>query len=177
MNQWLLATFGVTAPAYIAPRTERISGNGRHAAISLGVGENEAKRIGGDFESKLISALGIYYENLWVDRGAGGDEARRVTAAVEESGVGDRVRFWEGSFAGFASIISQCDFYSGYESAGQHAAAAAGVSTVSIFAGAPSERFFRRWSPAGHRKIVKIAADGRAPDEVLNEFVTWIAVD
>ncbi len=75
-----------------------------------------------------------------------------------------------GSFAGFASIISQCDFYTGYDSAGQHAAAAAGVPLISIFAGAPSERFRQRWSPAGQGRIEVIDADSLTPNACLERF-------
>ncbi len=175
--RWLQTTFGVSGSAYIAPRGEPVSGAGRRAAISLGVGENESKRLGGDFETRLIEVSGMHFETVWVDRGVGGDEARRVTAAVEAGLVADRVRFWEGGFAGFASIISQSDFYAGYDSAGQHAAAAAGVPLISIFAGAPSERFARRWTPAGHRNVLRILTDGMTPEAVLEEFVTWMPLD
>ncbi len=177
VSHWLQATFGVSAPAYIAPRLQPIPHTGKQAAVSLGVGENESKRFGGDFEEKLLAALCIFHDIVWVDRGVGGEEARRVTAAVDPSLLADRVRFWDGSFAGFASIISQCDLYTGYDSAGQHAAAAAGVPVITVFAGAPSERFRQRWTAAGHRHIVRIAADGLAPDAVLNEFITWLPLD
>ncbi len=176
-GRWLQTTFGVSAPAYIAPRVHCVSRAGRRAAVSLGVGENESKRLGGDFETRLIEVLGLHFETVWVDRGVGGEEARRVTAAVEASLVADRVRFWEGGFAGFASIVSQSDMYSGYDSAGQHAAAAAGVPLISIFAGAPSERFAQRWSPAGHRNVVRILTGGMTPEAVLDEFVAWMPVD
>jgi ADP-heptose:LPS heptosyltransferase len=125
----------------------------------LGVGENHSKRVGGGFEARMIRTVGEKYRTIWVDRGVGGEEARRVTAAAEASGCMDRIRFWEGSFAGFASIISQCDFYAGYDSAGQHAAAAAGIPLISFFAGAPSERFRKRWSPAGPGKIRVVDCD------------------
>jgi hypothetical protein len=162
--QWLQQAFGTSAAAYIAPAaSESVSG----AAVSLGVGDNESKRIGGDFESRLLALLGARYPTIWVDRGVGGEEAHRVTAAVEASGVANRVRFWEGSFAGFASIVSQCDLYVGYDSAGQHAAAAARVPLISLFAGAPSERFRQRWAAAGPADIVSIVADGLSPDAVL----------
>jgi ADP-heptose:LPS heptosyltransferase len=100
----------------------------------------------------------------------GGEEARRVTAAAEASGSIDRVRFWEGSFAGFASLIAQCVLYVGYDSAGQHAAAAAGVPLISIFAGAPSERFRQRWSPAGPGRIQIVEADSLTPWECIEKF-------
>ncbi len=167
---WLQKTFGVTTAAYIAPRREPISGALPRAAVSLGVGDNDLKRVYGDFEAMMIAVLCTKYETVSVDRGVGGEEARRVTAAVEAAGAGDRVHFWEGGFAGFASIISRCDLYAGYDSAGQHAAAAAGVPLVSIFAGAPSSRFRERWTAAGHPKIIRIIAEGMAPRTVLDEF-------
>ncbi len=97
--KWLQQKIGASEAANISPiPAEFISG----AAVSLGVGDNESKRIGGDFEARLLALLGTRHETIWVDRGVGGEEARRVTAAVESSGAADRVRFWEGSFAGFA---------------------------------------------------------------------------
>jgi ADP-heptose:LPS heptosyltransferase len=152
-RRWLKAVFGEPGQAYIAPEPVPISGDVARAAASFGVGENESKRIAGDFEAQVIRRLGQKFRTIWIDRGAGGEEAARVTAAAEASGCASKIRFWEGSFAGFASIISQCDFYAGYDSAGQHAAAAAGVPLVSFFAGAPSARFRQRWSPAGHGRI------------------------
>jgi ADP-heptose:LPS heptosyltransferase len=159
-QKWLRDTFGEAGRAYIAPMPVPIGGERPRAAISLGVGGNDSKRIGGDFEADLIRSLGARYGTLWIDRGAGGEEARRVTTAVEASGVAERVCFWEGSFAGFASVISQCDFYAGYDSAGQHAAAAAGIPLTTYFAGAPSDRFRERWTPAGTGEINVIMENG-----------------
>ncbi|HEY3824314.1 MAG TPA: glycosyltransferase family 9 protein [Bryobacteraceae bacterium] len=165
---WLNDTFGETGEAYIAPERVPIEGDAPRAAVSFGVGENDAKRIGGDFEAQVIRTLGERFPTIWIDRGVGGEEAQRVTAAAEASGCSDRIRFWEGSFAGFASLISQCDLYVGYDSAGQHAAAAAGVPLVSFFAGAPSERFRQRWAPAGPGKIQVIDADSFDPAACLD---------
>ncbi len=149
VNDWLQSTFGVTGTAYIAPKKVTIQRQGRCAAVNLGVGENESKRIGGDFETNLLNAIGSKYETVFVDRGAGGEEASRVTAAVDNSAIAGRVRYWEGGFAGFASIIAQSDLYVGYDSGGQHAAAAAGVPLICIFAGAASERFRQAMAGAG----------------------------
>ena len=146
-RRWSEETFGVTGEAYVAPKPVAVEIEHPAAAISLGVGQNENKRIAGDFEPNLIRELGARYKTLWIDRGAGGEEARRVTAAVEAAGV--KAKFWEGSFAGFVSLIGQCDFYTGYDSAGQHAAAALGIPLVTYFIGSPSEVFRARWSPLG----------------------------
>jgi hypothetical protein len=148
-NDWLKQTFGVSNAAFVAPDRVSIADEGPFASISLGVGGNDSKLVGGDFEAGLIRGLGEYYRTVWIDRGAGGEEASRVSKAVEASGIAERVRCWEGSFAGFVSIVAQSDFYAGYDSAGQHAAAAAGIPLISIFAGAVSQRFQDRWAPQG----------------------------
>lgn len=166
-GNWLREQFAIDGQAYIAPEHVAIEGEIPRAAISLGVGENESKRIGGDFESSLIRTLGRRFRTMWLDRGVGGEEARRVTAAAEASGCKDRIRFWEGSFAGFASLIAQSDLYVGYDSAGQHAAAACGTPLISIFAGAPSERFRERWSPRGPGDIRVLSADSMMPAAIL----------
>ncbi len=166
-NRWLRETFGFSGSAYVAPEPLLIEDVRPRVAVSLGVGENEAKRIGGDFEANLLRKLGATYRTIRVDRGAGGEEARRVTAAVAASGVSDRVRFWEGSFAGFVSIIMQSDLYVGYDSAGQHAAAAAGVPLISVFKGAPSALFRNRWSPQGAGEPTVLNADELTPTQIL----------
>lgn len=166
-RNWVKSTFGVEGEAYIAPEAVDPGVAGSFAAVSLGTGENDSKRLPDSFEWRLIELLGQRFETIWIDRGAGGEEARRVTAAVEKSGAGNKVRFWEGSFAGFASLIGQAAFYAGYDSAGQHAAAAAGTPLMTIFAGALSERFRERWSPSGRGDIQVINADQSAPGDVL----------
>ncbi len=114
-------------------------------AVSLGVGENPAKRLPDPFEENLLRLLGERGAAISIDKGAGGEEAARVERAVERSGV--RATFWYGSFAGFAAIIAASRLYVGYDSAGQHVAAAAGVPLISIFAGFPVPRMFDRWRP------------------------------
>jgi ADP-heptose:LPS heptosyltransferase len=169
-QHWLLETFGESAEAYIATPRVRIEGDAPRATVSLGVGDNETKRVRGDFETKLIRALGEKFHTIWIDRGVGGNESERVTAAAEASGCIDRIRFWGGSFAGFASLISQSDLYAGYDSAGQHAAAATGTPLITIFAGAPSRRFRERWSPHGPGRMQIIDADSLTPDACLQQF-------
>jgi len=169
-QSWLEKTFGQSGKAHIAPRRIDLDDDRPRAAISFGVGENESKRISSNFESQVIRKLADKFRTLWIDRGVGGEEARRVTAAAEASGAMEHIRFWEGSFAGFASIISQCDLYVGYDSAGQHAAAAAGVPLISIFKGAPSDRFRRRWSPSGSGRIDVMNADALSAQQCLEQI-------
>ncbi len=74
-----------------------------------------------------------------------------------------------GSFASFVSLLSQCALYVGYDSAGQHAAAALGVPLVTIFAGFPSERMMARWTPKGIGPIEMVKVVHRDPDVVLRQ--------
>ena len=53
---------------YIAPTRVEIEDSAPQAAISFGVGENETKRIPGDFEAQAIRALARRYRTLWIDR-------------------------------------------------------------------------------------------------------------
>jgi ADP-heptose:LPS heptosyltransferase len=147
-------------------------GRGTHTAVSLGVGENPAKRIPDPFEERLLALLASGGAALAIDKGAGGEEAARVDRAVERSGV--QAAFWEGSFAGFAAIIAASRLYVGYDSAGQHVAAACGVPLVSIFAGFPAPRMFQRWRPTGERATV-IRVDRPDPLETLERVRAALA--
>ena len=141
---WAFETFGVEgATPYVALADEPAHGDG--IAVSFGVGENPKKRLADPFEEKLLAMLAESGMEICIDRGAGGEEAERVQRAVAGSGI--RAHFWEGSFAGFASIIAASKLYVGYDSAGQHVASAAGVPLITIFAGFPAPRMFDRWRP------------------------------
>jgi ADP-heptose:LPS heptosyltransferase len=121
-------------------------------AVSLGVGENAAKRIPYPFETELLRLLATLGLPVCVDLGPGGEESERVARAIAASGA--VATTWNGSFAGFASIIAGSRLYVGYDSAGQHVAAACGVPLISVFAGFPSPRMFARWRPTGPRATV-----------------------
>jgi ADP-heptose:LPS heptosyltransferase len=118
-------------------------------AVSLGVGENPNKRLADPFESELLRALAATGARIWIDAGAGGEEAGRVAKAT----AGLEVELCRGSFASFAALIQASDFYLGYDSAGQHVAAACGIPQATIFAGEPCERMVQRWRPTGRGKI------------------------
>ncbi len=158
--RWADETFGVAgAKPYVA-----LDGAPAHRgviAVSLGVGENPAKRLPDPFEENLLALLAESGAEICIDKGAGGEEAARVERAVKRSGV--RATFWEGSFAGFASIIAAARLYVGYDSAGEHVAAAAGVPLVSIFAGFPAPRMFERWRPTGN--VIRV--DNPDPAETI----------
>jgi ADP-heptose:LPS heptosyltransferase len=160
---WAEETFGVSgAKPFVA--LESAPRPGPQIAISLGVGENPAKRVPDPFEEELISLLARSGPCLAIDAGAGGAEAERVRRAVARSGV--PATLCDGSFAGFASIIAGSRLYVGYDSAGQHVAAACGVPLISIFAGFPAPRMFARWRPTGDRATV-IRVDRPDPAQTI----------
>ena len=162
--RWSQETLGVSnAAPYVAVGQASGPSASPYISVSLGVGENPAKRITGPFESDLLSLLSARLP-LVIDRGAGGEEAARVERAVAQSGA--RATFWEGSFAGFARVIAGSTLYVGYDSAGQHVAAACGVPLISIFAGFPAPRMFHRWRPSGtHATVIRV--DQADPAKIL----------
>jgi ADP-heptose:LPS heptosyltransferase len=143
---WAEETLGISgAKPYIA----LIDGIHRQPriALSLGVGGNPAKRIPDPFEERLIAMLAERRLPVLADKGAGGAEAQRVEQAVNRSRV--PADYWVGSFAGFAALIAGSSLYVGYDSAGQHVAAACGIPLICVFAGFPSPRMLARWRPQG----------------------------
>jgi len=110
-------------------------------------------------------------EPLTIDQGAGGEEAERVERAIAASGA--QVTRWSGSFAGFASIIANSRLYVGYDSAGQHVAAACGIPLISVFAGFPCARMFARWRPEGH--VIRV--DDPDPATVLAHVKTALNLE
>jgi ADP-heptose:LPS heptosyltransferase len=172
---WARATFGIDdAAPWLAPApAESIKIHGRpFVTMSFGTGENPAKRIADPFEWELVGYLGKTGAHVLIDEGAGGEEAERVQRAISKSGAPPKhIRTFRGSFAAFASAIARSDLYIGYDSAGQHVAAACGVPLVSIFAGFPSARFFSRWRPWGKGKIEVICAKQQTPAEILQQAI------
>jgi ADP-heptose:LPS heptosyltransferase len=143
---WAAETFGIRdAKAHVS--LAHTPAQTQSIAVSFGVGENPAKRVSDPFEQELLRLLAETGLTLSVDKGAGGEEAERVERAIAAAGVNAYV--WGGSFAGFAEIIASSCLYVGYDSAGQHVAAACGIPLISIFAGFPVLRMFQRWRPAG----------------------------
>ena len=162
-QRWTREVLGVAGNPYIAPAPE---GGVHDVTVSFGVGENLDKRIDDEFEAAALALLRGC--DVLVDEGGGDDERARVRRAIAASGLGAAV--WNGAYAPFASAISRSKLFVGYDSAGQHVAAACGVPLVCIFAGSVCERFFQRWQPTGpgHKRVIRVDARGR--EAVLNEL-------
>ncbi|MCW5978922.1 MAG: hypothetical protein KIT09_12630 [Bryobacteraceae bacterium] len=161
-RRWVAEVLGIGgANPYIAPRE---TGGGGGITVSLGVGDNPRKRVSDPFEERLLGALAERGLPLLVDKGAGGEEQRRVERAV--AGLADHanLRTWEGPFAPFAAEIARSRLYAGYDSAGQHVAAACGTPLVCIFSGFACERAFWRWRPAARGPAEVVRVDGADPE-------------
>jgi len=155
-------------------------------ALNFGVGENPLKRISGDFESILIRRLLQLGAGLVLDKGAGRHELDRIDqilgdiARVERNGHAVRIAeinetnvmnvtdvpndqpdilVWNGRIGVLAALIAESDLYLGYDSAGQHIAAALGVNCIDVFAGFSSPMMLDRWRPGGPAKTRVIAVD------------------
>lgn len=169
-QEWVRATLGVEdAQPWLHPKFEYDFGTQPVAAVSLGVGENPAKRVADPFEENLLELLGTTGALVMVDAGApGGEEEARVRKAIEHSGLAqERIGLHQGSFASFAAIIAASSLYAGYDSAGQHVAAALGVPLISVFAGFASPRMLQRWSPQCPGPCTVIPVQGEEPADVL----------
>ena len=168
-SQWAAETFGVEgASAYIAPVPEE---DRAEVTISFGVGENQEKRIIDPFEERLVAALLDRGHKILIDKGAGGEETTRVNRVLTRF---PQIEFWQGDYAPFASRIARSKFYIGYDSAGQHVAAACGVPVVSIFAGYVAERMFQRWHPTGKGSIEVVKVTNPDPATVLAQTLAVI---
>ncbi len=168
-QRWCAAVLGVDAASPYLALTGKPAAVDDGITVSFGVGENPAKKLGANFEAGLLSGL---KGKVTIDAGAGGEEAERVRRAVDASGV--EAEILTGSFAEFASCIAGSSLYVGYDSAGQHAAAALGVPLVTVFAGHVSDRMFQRWKPTGRGRIATVNAEGLTPERALEEALAAV---
>lgn len=171
--EWLKEVFDV-APVrpYVAPAPQKPIAE---ITVSFGVGGNPDKRLGDEFEYRVLAELVAVNRPILLDCGAGDEEAVQADALVKRLGCPAWLHLHEGSYASFASHIVQSRLYVGYDSVGQHVAAAAGIPMVSVFAGYASERMLARWRPRGPN--VYVIVDGEtARDMVLERTLQAIGL-
>ena len=161
-REWARATFEVTdAQAWLAPQPSHIEAE---IAVSFGVGENAEKRVDDPFEEQLLRLLTSTGASVLIDEGAGEEETQRIQRLCARI---PGLRSWSGAYAPFAYAITRANQYVGYDSAGQHVAAASGTPLLSIFAGYASERMFQRWRPFGAGPIDILKVEDRNPEAIL----------
>ena len=157
----------------------------RLVAINFGVGENPLKRVGAEFEVALINHLAQDGVSIILDKGASVEETALVDKIVAQAtsiGVERRGRsielseatliehldaahldadilVWNGRIGMLAALICESDLYIGYDSAGQHIAAALGIPCIDVFAGSSSPRMLDRWRPTGLAEIHVVPVD------------------
>lgn len=168
----------------------------RHIIVlNLGVGENPRKRVGVEFEKKLLLTL-LKSPNtvILLDKGFGDEELGRTNALIdwiqgqgffaahssfssEDCGalghgvIGIQTRIGE-----IAALISRCDEFIGYDSACQHISAALGTPCVTVFAGSNNMRFIRRWSAFGRGSSRIVHVDTLSDPEAidLDDIITRV---
>jgi hypothetical protein len=141
--RWAAETLGASdARPFIAPLPS--SEPPAEITVSLGVGENSAKRIDGDFERELMQDLAQTGSSVLVDKGGSEEERRRVEAILQPG-----MRAHDGAFAPFAAQIARSQLFIGYDSAAGHVASACGIPQIAIMNGFVSERMLARWRPHG----------------------------
>ncbi len=157
--------------------------------MNLGVGGNPDKRIHrnretvSDFERLLVTGLLDQGTTLVLDAGLGADELERarrlyletrerglVTARIaggrllkDDSGSSPaRLILFQGPVAEFGALLRWCRIYVGYDSLGQHLAAALNLDLITIFGGHATSLFACRWRPGGRGRI-RVFESGPGP--------------
>jgi ADP-heptose:LPS heptosyltransferase len=166
----------------------------RWAVVNFGVGGNPAKGLGPIFEARLLRGLiargvGVMLargvspiEHSGPDRHAAelardGVDVRRIAT---DNRLGDlaapgrrQLVLWEASTERMAALVAAADLHVGYDSLGQHFAAALGTPGVTVFVPSGGPRFVRRWSPygAGPTRVVPVEP-GADPASVADAALT-----
>jgi hypothetical protein len=145
---WIEQTLAICGVRpYLSPR--ELPTKPADITVSLGVGENIEKLAGDELERQAVEQLVALGRSVLIDAGAGGEETQRVEHLVRVLGSPHNLHLHHGTFASFAGHITRSRLYFGYDSAGQHVAAASAVPMVTVFAGYACERTFERWYPTG----------------------------
>ena len=162
--------------------------------VSFGVGGNERKRVSEEFEEELIVRLSADAK-LILDKGASREEREQINRIVnamraegktvielDESNKAELINedlqqadivTWDGGIGAFAGLAAAGNQYIGYDSAGQHIAAALGVPTLTFFVNANNAAFAERWRPTGVGRIevVKVDATQLAAPLKLSDLI------
>jgi len=208
-NEWMDAVFGeadfcyptVWVPGSTMKAAQakvaalRAAGASRVIAVNFGVGQNPRKRVGLEFEKRLLRTLvAIPGTVVILDRGFGADEVYRSAmlaadmktcgfpcaevpfAKADFPSISHGLVAVECSIGEMAALIAHSDEYIGYDSACQHIAAAARTPTLTVFAGSNNKNFVRRWSACGETdcRIVHVNTLTDPEHVRLNEIISRI---
>ena len=125
--------------------------------VSFGFGDNPAKRVGPSFELQVVKQLRSRGFSVLIDEGGSVVEMENARRIASLTGALTH----QGSFASFSQAIQTSRLYLGYDSVGQHAAAAMGVPLVTAFRGWIGPRMLQRWTPwgLGIRRVVPLTTE------------------
>jgi ADP-heptose:LPS heptosyltransferase len=165
--------------------TLKTHATGPIVSVNLGVGDNPAKRLPDPFERRLVARLLAAGATVLLDKGGDPEEAARIETLVATLGSegfralpldaccdmeslpaetsGMHLLTWQGGIGRLAALIAESTAYIGYDSAGQHIAAALGVPTIDLFTGFTSPRMPERWSPHGPGAVHVLVLDAAEP--------------
>ena len=155
-------------------------------SANFGVGGNERKKLPDPFEERLVSSLIESGATVVLGKGVGEEElgrANRLLAGlrargkavleVNEGNISSLLKAeelqadfvaWEGNVGVFCALIGASDEYIGYDSGGQHIAAAQGVPVVDIFVDRTYPLISERWRPYGPAAVKVVKA---GPEDTL----------
>lgn len=161
----------------------REAGAAHVAVINFGVGGNPDKRLAEDFERELVAEIVASGSRVLLAEGVGQEEmarSNRLLAHLAAAGTKiarlDTTRSyampqaedlecdlvaWRGNIGTYCALIGTAEEYVGYDSGGQHVAAALGTPTIDIFAHSPYPLFAHRWTPYGPGRIAVVDATQR----------------
>jgi hypothetical protein len=99
---------------------------------------------------------------------------RSLAGAASSEHLDAEVLVWNGRIGMLAGLIGESDLYIGYDSAGQHIAAALGVKCIDVFAGFSSPRMLERWRPTGRAETRIVAVDTLRGAANANEVIAEV---
>lgn len=166
--------------------------------VNFGIGGNPQKRLGADFEQGLLTSLIACGARVLFDRGSSqradtvlknlarggtgqGQPVRMLAVAESErpsdlSALSDYdLLVWHGGLGQFSALIAESDLYVGYDSSGNHIAAALGTRCINVMAGYSSPRALERWRPTGTQPSCVIPVERQATtEEVLAKVMSQV---
>lgn len=166
---------------------KKLSNKNIIVTVNFGVGGNNDKRISDDFEFEVVLYLIDNGATVILDEGFGEDEIERADSIINQlksrgktiikvsedlsfttTSIPDLIAY-KGGIGQFSAIISLSQLYLGYDSMGQHVAAALEIPELVIFNGYPTVKFSRKWHPYGKGIINIIHAEGMLEKDVLKK--------
>lgn len=169
-HPFLALTLPIKNIGTVITRKLRLDSSRPVIVLSFGVGGNAAKRINEDFEIQLTERL-AESSRIILDKGISEFELSQVEKITNSFLLNDKkvleltennfqkilasdnwcgdIYTWQGGIGSFASIIQASDCYVGYDSSGQHFAAACNTPLITIFVNSGSDIFTQRWQPMG----------------------------